>query len=609
MRFTRFVFTNFKGIRSADLDIARSSESPISVLVGLNESGKTTLLEAINNFSYRVDLRKTDPKEAVRTEDDYQSFIPIGHRSNFNGVTSIEATISVSEKDWGLIEEFLIREFSFVSVEPVSSFRVNHKLIFENSKHVRTSNEWGLSFRGKRKGQKKFHSLTDQDWLKAAFFTIKLLPQIVYFPSTVFDFPNKIYLEHGSDKKNKLGKNEFYYEVFSDILRSVDPSASLETHVLGRLNSKNENDKQNLEALLLKIEHSLTTTVLSVWESIFGQPLQGKRFRVYLKKDESNRAFLQIKLVDGSEIFDINERSSGFRWFFVFILLTRYRISRSDPVLFLFDEPAANLHPNAQSQLLKSFHDLSMHCQIIYSTHSHYLINPNWLSSTFVVKNNAIEDSNNPYDIGASATDITTTPYRSFVGAHPEQDFYYKPILDVLDFSPAPTDFPSCAVLVEGKTDYYLLTYLLRLTGQEKLFSFFPGGGAGSLDALISLLSGWGKSFVALLDADGEGNKQKERYSQKFESIVNGRLFTLEEVSPEFSGSAIESLLHSDDIDALRSQFFPRKRKLTKKELHRAIQEAIVTNFSIVLHAETKQKVASVVAFIQNKILLEQLLA
>ena len=51
VRYTSFEFKNFKGIREARVDLApEGSEARIYTLVGLNESGKTTILEGIDLF-------------------------------------------------------------------------------------------------------------------------------------------------------------------------------------------------------------------------------------------------------------------------------------------------------------------------------------------------------------------------------------------------------------------------------------------------------------------------------------------------------------------------------------------------------------------------------
>jgi predicted ATP-dependent endonuclease of OLD family len=39
---------------------------------------------------------------------------------------------------------------------------------------------------------------------------------------------------------------------------------------------------------------------------------------------------------------------------------------------------------------LESFRKLGSNCRIIYTTHSHHLINPEWLESTLVVRNEGI---------------------------------------------------------------------------------------------------------------------------------------------------------------------------------------------------------------------------
>jgi predicted ATP-dependent endonuclease of OLD family len=51
MRFIGFEIENFKGIQKSSLDFSKVPHANIFTLVGLNESGKTTILEAINSFS------------------------------------------------------------------------------------------------------------------------------------------------------------------------------------------------------------------------------------------------------------------------------------------------------------------------------------------------------------------------------------------------------------------------------------------------------------------------------------------------------------------------------------------------------------------------------
>ena len=49
MRYKRFQIKNFKGIKDTIVDLD-AGEAAVFPFVGLNESGKTTILEAIHSF-------------------------------------------------------------------------------------------------------------------------------------------------------------------------------------------------------------------------------------------------------------------------------------------------------------------------------------------------------------------------------------------------------------------------------------------------------------------------------------------------------------------------------------------------------------------------------
>jgi predicted ATP-dependent endonuclease of OLD family len=62
MRFTRFEFKNFRGIPSGSFDLSKSAEKAVHVLVGLNESGKTTILEGKKD--QKESSPSSDPRDA-----------------------------------------------------------------------------------------------------------------------------------------------------------------------------------------------------------------------------------------------------------------------------------------------------------------------------------------------------------------------------------------------------------------------------------------------------------------------------------------------------------------------------------------------------------------
>lgn len=77
MHYKHFRFKNFKGIDEMTLELA----GDVTTLIGPNESGKTTILEAIFCFSYGAeDLEVNNPEMAsLRVRD---RWIPISRRGD-----------------------------------------------------------------------------------------------------------------------------------------------------------------------------------------------------------------------------------------------------------------------------------------------------------------------------------------------------------------------------------------------------------------------------------------------------------------------------------------------------------------------------------------------
>lgn len=602
MEFRYFEIENFRGINKVRLSLDSSPKSKVFALVGLNESGKTTILEAINHFSYKSeDLSPLElPGYAIK---DPHTLIPIAKRANFNGVVSIKVGLSFDEADWIRFRSQISKELGFSLTEKISELEITQKIVFKNSKHdtAASTNNWDVSFKGKTK-ERKSKSLDGDEWLKAVGFMKRMLPSILYFPNFLFEFPDRIYLEDvGSDDE----KHAFYRLVLQDILDALNNKLVLNTHVLDRAKSGDTQDKKALEGLLLEMGRHVSKTVFDAWNKILGRRMTSKRINIDCDKDESGNVYLQFKLEDTDGFYLINERSLGFRWFFVFLLLTQYRGFRKQSagaVLFLFDEPASNLHPSAQAQLLESFRRLGENCRIVYTTHSHHLINPEWLESTFVVKNEGLHLTDaDAENYSAKKTSIVATRYREFAVTHPDQSDYYRPILDVLDYAPSKLENVPDVVMVEGKNDFYTLQFMQRVTNQAPSINFLPGTSSGNLESLIRLYLAWGKQFLILLDADAEGAKQKERYEKVFESSVKGRVFTLAEIDPSWASHEMEALFSEAERLAIQSASYPGETQFHKTHFNRAIQEHLLTKKIVSISNPTEVKFQKIFAFIAAK--------
>jgi hypothetical protein len=480
---------------------------------------------------------------------------------------------------------------------------------YEDSRHIDRKSLWsGLAGRGRTKQGRLDRDLThdaDNDrWNKLTAFVRSRLPTIWFFPNFLFDFPDKIYIEDYGDESPS---NRFYRVLLQDILDALPRDLDVERHIVGRARSTKASDREHLQQVLLEASRHVTETVVSSWNRIFrDKPMSQKQVRIDLGEDLSqgvdesgeplpSRLWVRFRLEDTDGLFSIRERSLGFRWFFVYLLITTYRGGRkgaTSDMLFLFDEPASNLHPTAQRALLSSLGDLSRKAVVIYTTHSHHLIEPAWLGTTFVVANEGLDPEAVSADFSAERTDIHITPYRQFASQHPDQSHFFQPILDVLDYAPSDLELVPDAVMVEGKSDYYFLRFyqeVVRGLASDDRLRLMPGGGAGTLDDLVQLYIGWSRPFVALLDSDRAGRTQMSRYLEKFGPIVEPHLVDLKTASGKTKAKGIESLLTETEKIRFQQLVDPGSTVYAKKVLALGVQEALVAKRSVKLTAATQR--------------------
>ncbi|MDQ6659372.1 MAG: AAA family ATPase [Chloroflexota bacterium] len=607
MRHTAFMVKNFKGINSINLDLNDKPRSRIITLVGLNESGKTTILEALNFFNYKYIGGKPETLEPLDLPgysiQDVHDLIPIGKRSNFNEKVEILARFELDDEDESECAQFAFDTLGY-SIEPIKSLLLNQTYEFEasNIKPNQPRTGYVMSAKGRSKGGRVVKNLSESDQLKILNFMKMRLPSVLYFPNFLFEFPDRIYLE---DPPEDVEKDEFYRGILQDVLDAIGEGTNLQEHVLARAKDGSPNAKRSLNSVLLGMGRHMSSIIFKNWDRIFKRPMSGKEIVIDCERDTSGLWYLQIQIKEPNGVFAISERSLGFRWFFAFLLLTHYRASRKDAlkdVLFLLDEPASNLHPSAQSQLLESFGNLPENMSIIYTTHSHHMINPAWLEGTFVVRNQGIDYSDEDAYI-ARNTEVTAEKYRSFAANHPDQSTYFKPVLDVLDYSPGKLENVPNVLMLEGKNDFYTIKYF-----QEKIVSphvyvnAMPGGGAGHLDTAIRLYLAWGRNFVVLLDSDNEGNAQKQRYVKLFGPVVNDKIFCFADIDTSWAKKGMEYILEPDDRMAIQRASFPDAKRFHKDSFNRAVQELYLTDKRIPLSQATIDNFSRILAFCSSKL-------
>jgi energy-coupling factor transporter ATP-binding protein EcfA2 len=606
VRYTYFEVRNFKGIGSLRLDLEPSPTGGVYTLVGLNESGKTTVLEAIDYFT--PGREGLDPIElAGRIRPDEYDLIPAAQRGNFNDNITIPAGVCLDDRDVEDLRIHLRKAVGYKLTSLEKEFSVADTCSFAASKFGRRQGIWaGFDGMGRARGQRKDWPLSDDHdlWLRAVDFIRSRMPAIWYFPNFLFDFPARIYLE---EQDSDSQRDRFYRALLQDILDALNQGdVSVSDHILARVASGKDNDRRSVEKLLLDMSREVSSAVFGAWNRIFKRELTGKRVILDVHLDEPDRWYVELKIEDTDGLYFLHERSLGFRWFFVFLLLTRYRGLRknSTSMVYLFDEPASNLHPTAQAQLLKTLEQLADQSTVIYSTHSHHLINPDWLEATYVVRNKGLDPATVATDYSAHQTDIVLDRYRSFAAHHPDQSHYFQPILDMLDYAPSRLELVPDVIMTEGKNDFYSLRYMatVALPGEYDDLHIMPGGGAGSLDSVIRLYLSWARPFVVLLDSDTEGTAQQVRYLERFGPLLRDRVLLLSDVLSDWAGKSLESVFTEEDRLAIQRTSDPEAKRDQKGPFNRAVQELLAAKRSVPLSETTMKRFKTLLSGLASRL-------
>lgn len=586
MRYTKFTIKNFKGIKDLTIDLSKQPYNRIHTFVGLNESGKTTILEAINTTMTRYN------KATVH------KLIPKHLKANFSDIISIIAIVEVdSDDNRRILEKF--QELGYSDYIAIDSFTINVACEFENSKPKDPVSYWGFAPLVKKIEDADYIELDadDDDWQTIVkYITVSLMPRIVYYEHFLFDFPDRIYL-HG-DKSNARN-NQPYRRIVEDIVQEIIPSGSIETSLYDNYTSSENGAGDIFDAIKSKLEEYISIHVFDSWGQLFNSSNAKVVLKFGIESDKPNKKdfYVEIKIKENLDLFFISERSMGFRWFFSFLFFILFRKNRKTDLgetLFLLDEPASNLHSTAQKKLLETFErfveDRTRPLKLLYTTHSHHMINPKWLEGAFVVKNEAV-DYNEPFG-NRNVTNITAVPYKRFVAEYPDQQDYFQPILDTLEYQPGLLEKVPSVIITEGKNDYYTLRYINEVLFNNKYneMHLLPGAGCDKNHSVIQLYLGWNKPFMVLLDADKAGKKAAKEYVSTFGDIITQNIKTYEDFVPEIGAVAMEDIFTNEEKLAITQRFDEFAIKFKKSAFNTAIQTALINKEVIELSEETVNK-------------------
>lgn len=184
-------------------------------LIGLNESGKTTILEAIHSFSPDRATRELvgSPKDDIAY---YETWVPRHEYSSFSGRITVTASASLEGDDIRAAIEYAETEYDLkIHKSSLPSDVTIHKWVeFHNGDYVANGIDIDGQFSVKTKAQKKWHQASAPQKEIVCEAIYNQMPDIAYFPTFIFDFPERIYLTNRGSAKDR-----FYRRTFQEYIR------------------------------------------------------------------------------------------------------------------------------------------------------------------------------------------------------------------------------------------------------------------------------------------------------------------------------------------------------------------------------------------------------
>lgn len=211
----------------------------------------------------------------------------------------------------------------------------------------------------------------------------------------------------------------------------------------------------------------------------------------------------------------LGTRSRGFVWFFSFLAWYEDIKRQNQNVILLLDEPGLSLHGRAQADLLRYFEaELSTH-QLLYTTHSPFMIDPAKFERVRIVQDLGI-DANEPLPREQDGTKVLTHVFDA-------TDDSLFPLQGALGYEIQQTLFigPN-SLVVEGPADMIFLRAVSAQleregrTGLSEDWVITPVGGSGKVPAFVALLAPQkGLNVATLLDIQNSDRAQIEDLYRK----------------------------------------------------------------------------------------------
>lgn len=522
---------NFKSIEDVSIEFDKVGGSFTKILVGVNESGKSNILEALSFFSVPDNDVSYDTycnQKRMGTDDIVLTFY--AELDDEEKVKLVVDTINGIDVETGFDIDFSIINIRKVIKLTKDSSEVEwdyHYDVVLNTNGLFILKDTNISYADSYNKSGKYYIVNEDD---ADDSYVMLTPDLLkqHLNDIIFDFlleiepnvsiwqPTKEYLLYNvnlNEYKKNIYSNKPLYNIFRlsgyhDKKEIVDAIEKITI-------------PKNKSILSSKLNGAINDYVNKTWKS--------NNIDILIEITETGAFSFLIKdkgKANEHDRFSITDRSQGAQQFLSLIfslsLETTNKERRNE--LILIDEPEVHLHPSGVREVSQELMKIGASNYIFLATHSPFMIDKRHRERHYIVKKNVsattviyrVKDSDNIIDDEVLRDAFGLDVYRDLLNPH--------------------------SVLVEGVSDKILLRKALSILGKDNIG--ITNGHGSNIVTLASKMNHDDMPVMVILDDDEDGKRDKERIIRIGGVFSAKNVFTIRDlVGNIVSGGTIEDAL------------------------------------------------------------------
>lgn len=582
LRLSKIEIHKFKCFESAQ---SFDAEGDVTVLVGMNESGKTSILEAVAKTNYfqddpafkfslthdfprkykkKIDKSGEDPaavtcsyslgpsfirqiNDDLGTDAFYAELVSVTHK--YSGKRVFSGVSVDTDKVLGRIHSALPSRLKAVTTEAQLTSLAEEEDDEEVKQGIQSASRF---YRNNWEWDDPVGEYIAREWIEAS------LPKFLYYDE-YYSLPSRISIEDLQAEKLKSEELKTAKALFDLAEINID-------EIVGA------DDFEDFKAELEATEVTITEELFEFWKT-------NRNLEIKFDIDKQEKLINQNQTRIVEHILDIRvrnnrakvslplkNRSKGFNWFFSFLVwFKKIQEDTDSSYVLLLDEPGLNLHASAQADLLNFIESLAGDYQILFTTHSPFMVAADKLHRVRTVLET--DDGSKISESLQEKDPNTLFPLQAALGYDIAQNLYIS----------------MKNVLVEGVSDLMyieVVSSLLESSGRTSLsddITIVPVGGMEKVATFVSLLRGSKLNVVCLLDSTvGQSGQAKLDRLISDKIIKSQRVLHYRDYLAGATEADVEDLFDPKDYLSIFNGAFTEHPDISNKDLAKASKNRIV---------------------------------